>query len=145
EPSFCFLTTKTAEELQSNMLEFKAKIAKDTYKTLIETGALRPETLTTTVLEVIAKKLGIKFETLVLGGTMIAQDYDTFHKFHPGEYQELLKLPLQERRKKFLELRPYPKAEAETRLRLQLFDIVSNTIGLDTQFHTTYNETRKVI
>ena len=63
EPSFCFLTTKTAEELQSNMLEFKAKIAKDTYKTLIETGALRPETLTTPVLEVIAKKLGIKFET----------------------------------------------------------------------------------
>jgi integrase len=145
EPNFCFLTTKSAEELQSNMLEFKAKIAKDTYKTLIETGALKPETLTTPVLEVIAKKLGIKFETLVLGGTMVAQDYDTFHKFEPGEYQELLKLPLEERRKKFLDLRPYPKAEVETRLRLQLFDMVSNAIGLDTQVYNKYYEAIRVL
>lgn len=145
EPNFCFLTSKSTEELQSNMLEFKAKIAKDTYKTLIETGALKPETLTTPVLEVIAKKLGIKFETLVLGGTMIAEDYDTFHKFYPGEYQELLKLPLEERRKKFLDLRPNPKAEAETRLRLQLFDMVSNAIGLDTQVYNKYYEAIKVL
>jgi site-specific recombinase XerD len=133
------------KRFESREEELRAKIAKDTYKTLIETGALKPETLTTPVLEVIAKKLGIKFETLVLGGTMIAQDYDTFHKFHPGEYQELLKLPLQERRKKFLDLRPYPKAEVETRLRLQLFDIVSNAIGLDTQVYNKYYDAIKVL
>ncbi len=86
------LRTGMAQEYyQSREEELKAKIARDTYKTLIETGALKPDTLTTRVLEVIAKKLGIKFETLVLGGTMIAEE-ETYYKFKPGEYQELLKL-----------------------------------------------------
>ncbi len=144
EPNFCFLTTKSTEELQSNVLELKAKIAKDTYKTLIETGALKPETLTTPVLEVIAKKLGIKFETLILGGTMIAEP-GTSYEFKSGEYQELLKLPIQERRRKLLELRPRPTPKAGVEIRLRLFDMVSNAIGLETEVHNKYYEAMKVL
>jgi len=51
------------EYYQSKEEELKAKIAKDTYRTLIETGALKPEALTTPVLEIICKKLGISFES----------------------------------------------------------------------------------
>lgn len=61
------LKTGMAQEYYENKAdELKAKIAKDTYKTLIESGALKPESLTTAVLEVVAKKLGITFEKLVL-------------------------------------------------------------------------------
>ena len=133
------------KRFESREEELRAKISKDTYKTLIETGALKPEALTTTVLEVVAKKIGIKFETLVLVDTMIAQDYDTFHKFKPGEREELLKLPLEERRKKYLELRPKLSPDFEMRLRLQLFEIVSSGVGLDTGVHNKYLEAIKVL
>lgn len=143
EPSFCFLTNTEINQAQEEQL--KAKIAKDTYKTLIEAGVLKPETLTTTILEVIAKKLGIRFDTLVLGGTMLAQDYETFHKFEPGEYQELLKLPLEERRKRYMELRPKLKPELKTQLRLQLFDLIADSVDLDSDIHRKYTEALKVL
>ncbi len=137
------LKTGVAQEYYASKEdEFKARIAKDTYKMLIETGVLKPETLTTVVLEVIAKKLGIKFETLVLGGTMVAEP-GTYYEFKPGEYRELLKLPLEERRKKLLGLRPKPKVEVE--MRLKLFDMVSTAVGLDNEVHKKYYDALKVL
>ena len=56
--------------------EFKAKIARDTYKTLMETGALKPETLTEVVLESICEKIGVKYQTLVHGVAVRADFVD---------------------------------------------------------------------
>ncbi len=64
-------TGMAKEYYQSKEQELIAKIAKDTYRTLIETGALKPEVLTTPVLEILCKKLGITFERL-----MFAADED---------------------------------------------------------------------
>jgi len=76
---------------------------------------------------------------------MIAQDYDTFHKFKPGQHAELLRLPLEERTKKYLELRPRLSPEFNMRLRRQLFEMVSTAVGLDTEVSQKYQEAIKVL
>ena len=67
---------------------------------MIETGALKPETLTTAVLEVIAKRLGIRFEKLGLADTTRAAEPGTLYEFKPDELAELGKLPIEERNKR---------------------------------------------
>jgi hypothetical protein len=123
------------KRFESREEELRAKIAKDTYKTLIETGALKPETLTTAVLEVICKKIGIKFATLVLEGTTTAPDYDIFRSssLSPG-----LNLWKGEVRRKLI-------ADVPMRLRLQLFEMVSSAVGLDTEVSKKYQEAIKVL
>ena len=96
-------TGHAQEHYQSKEEQLKAKIVKDTYKMLIETGALKPETLITPVLQVIAKRLGIKFETLVLEGTRAVRP-GTLYEFKPGELEELAKLPPEEHHKKVMDL-----------------------------------------
>ncbi len=54
------LPTETEEQL-------KAKVAKETYKTLLEANLLKPESLSLEVLKTISQRLGISFEKLVFG------------------------------------------------------------------------------
>jgi hypothetical protein len=48
--------------------ELKVKTAKDTYKTLIEAGVLKPEHLSLPLLKLIAEKVGVTFEQFVSYG-----------------------------------------------------------------------------
>ncbi len=132
---------------QSKEDEFKARIAKDTYKTLIESGALKPETLTTPVLEVIAKRLGIKFETLVLEGEppTRALRLGAMYEFKPGELDELEKLPPEEERKKVADLAAKHREKVQSEDRLRLFDMISTAVNLDTDVYQKYMDALKVM
>src|SRR2546426_1022232 len=132
------------KRFESREEELRAKIAKDTYKTLIETGALKPETLTTPVLEVIAKKLGIKFETLILADARAAQP-GTFYEFKPGELDELAKLPVEQHNKKVLDLIAKQREKLDVERRLGLFDIISTAVGLDTEVYRRYMDALRVM
>lgn len=68
---------------QSKEEQIAAEAAKDTYKTLIEAGVLKPENLSQQVLKIIAEKVGVKFENLVLAG------YDSEEAQERGERLEL--------------------------------------------------------
>ncbi len=48
--------------------DVRTKAAKETYKTLLEAGLLKPETLSLEVLKTIAQRLGLSFEKLVFAG-----------------------------------------------------------------------------
>ena len=128
------------EELTADL---PAQIAKDTHKTLIETGALKPETLTTAVVEVIAKRLGIRFEKLGLADTTRAAEPGTLYEFKPDELAELGKLPIEERNKRAMELRPKPSADVGNRL--YVFDMISTAVGLDTDVYHKYMDALKVM
>jgi integrase len=51
--------------LKDHMEEIKVKAMRETYKALLETGVLKPETLTEPVLKIVADKIGVKYEKLV--------------------------------------------------------------------------------
>lgn len=67
-------TGHAAEYYASKESELIARTAKKTYKTLIESGALKPENLSEQVLSTIAKALGITFEKMVLSGGYASGD-----------------------------------------------------------------------
>ncbi len=48
--------------------QLKAKVAKETYKTLLEANLIKPESLTPEVMNAIAQRLGISFEKFVRYG-----------------------------------------------------------------------------
>jgi hypothetical protein len=60
------VTGRAQRIAESQQTDIRAKAAKDTYKTLIEAGVLKPENLSEAVLKIIAQKVGVTFDKLVL-------------------------------------------------------------------------------
>jgi integrase len=60
------VVTRTGQPLLKDHLEeIRVKAMRETYKALLETGVLKPETLTEPVLQIVADKIGVKYEKLL--------------------------------------------------------------------------------
>src|SRR5207249_5363174 len=68
------VTGRAQRVAESKEADIRAKAAKDTYKTLIEAGVLKPETLSEAVLKIVAQKVGVTFDKRVL---MAGEDWNT--------------------------------------------------------------------
>jgi len=60
------VVTRTGQPLLKDHLEeIRVNAMRDTYKALLETGILKPESLTEPVLKIVADKIGLKYDKLV--------------------------------------------------------------------------------
>jgi integrase len=68
------VTGRAQRVAETKEADIRAKAAKDTYKTLIEAGVLKPENLSEAVLKIVAQKVGVTFDKLVL---VAGEDWNT--------------------------------------------------------------------